>query len=238
MKLTFLLANLSRAMVSPAERKSIEFLFYGFHVRMTACDPVRLSDIEVDFSYFRIPDTSKTQPFDLEVHFHDYASRPALPRLPASQHTPRNVVFRDKETSYLDYGGRALACISKNGKQIEVYSDDRHLAHEAVYLTILSYTGEYFDRTGRTRVHALGLETAGQAVLLMLPSSGGKTTMALNMLQRDGVKLISEDSPRCAVMVLLSPFQFGLECGLEQWFPMSPIPCCLISSGWNLAPRN
>ena len=196
-------------------RHSCEYSFHGFHVRLTSNNQERLSDIHTDFSHFHIQETTNAQHPDLEIRFHNFSNRPSLPRLPASQHTPRNVVYRDAATSYLDYGGRALARISEHGKKIDVYSDDRHLAHEAVYLTILAYTGEYFDRTGRTRVHALGLETAGQAVLLMLPSSGGKTTMALKMLQVEGVKLLSEDSPLMLRNGLIEPFpiRIGLRPG-------------------------
>ncbi len=205
--------------------KCSDFSFHGYHVRLCSDNAQRISDVRTDFSHFHIPETPASTKPDLEIHFHNFSSRPQLPRLPASQHTPRNVVYRDDATSYLDYGGRALAKISNRGSQIDVYSDDRHLAHEAVYLTILSYTGEYFDRTGRTRVHALGLETGGQAVLLMLPSSGGKTTMALKMLQVDGVRLLSEDSPLMTRNGVIEPFPIRI--GVRPGTAVPDIPSAL-----------
>ena len=179
--------------VVPNQDTDVHFDFHGFKIlARSADDPVRLSDIRTDFSLFV---TKSSGAHDLEIVFRDFASRPTLPRLQAVQHTPRNVVYRDGDRSYLDYGGRALSVISNGGSLCEIHSDDRHLAHEAAFLTVLSHAGAHFDRTGRTRVHALGLETGGRAVLLLLPSSGGKTTMALRMLQTEGVRLLSEDSP-------------------------------------------
>ncbi len=176
-----------------AGEAAVTFDFHGFRIlARSAGDPVRVSDIRTDFSLFA---TKPNGPHDLEIVFRDFASRPTLPRLEAVQHTPRNVVYRDGDRSFLDYGGRALSVISDGGRRCEIHSDDRHLAHEAAFLTVLSHVGTHFDRSGRTRVHALGLEAGGRAVLLLLPSSGGKTTMALRMLQTDGVRLLSEDSP-------------------------------------------
>ena len=183
----------SEAATDGSGSASVSFDFHGFRIQARSDgDPVRVSDIQTDFSLFA---TQSTGRHDLEIVFRDFGSRPTLPRLEAVQHTPRNVVYRDGDRSYLDYGGRALSVISDGGRHCAIHSDDRHLAHEAAFLTVLSHVGAHFDRTGRTRVHALGLETGGRAVLLMLPSSGGKTTMALRMLQTDGVRLLSEDSP-------------------------------------------
>ena len=192
-------ANVDRRSPNPkfsadfAGEAAVSFDFHGFQiVARSIGDPVRVSDIRTDFSLF-VAETTR-QP-DLEIVFRDFSSRPNLSRLQAVQHTPRNVVYRDGDRSFLDYGGRALSVISDGGRRCEIHSDDRHLAHEAAFLTVLSHVGAHFDRSGRTRVHALGLETGGRAVLLLLPSSGGKTTMALRMLQTDGVRVLSEDSP-------------------------------------------
>jgi hypothetical protein len=179
--------------IGSTKEAAVTFDFHGFRIlARSAVDPVRVSDITTDFSLFT---TESNGLHDLEIVFRDFGSRPTLPRLQAVQHTPRNVVYRDGDRSFLDYGGRALTVISDGGRRCEIHSDDRHLAHEAAYLTVLSHVGAHFDRSGRTRVHALGLETGGRAVLLLLPSSGGKTTMALRMLQTDGVRVLSEDSP-------------------------------------------
>jgi len=45
-------------------------------------------------------------------------------------------------------------------------------------------------------VHALSVAKQGQSAIVLLPSTGGKTTLALHFLQAgDGWRLVSEDSP-------------------------------------------
>ena len=202
---------------------AVTFDFHGFRiVARSIGDPVRVSDITADFSLFT---TAPGGHHDLEIIFHDFASRPTLPRLQAVQHTPRNVVYRDGERSFLDYGGRALSVISDGGRRCEIHSDDRHLAHEAAFLTVLSHVGAHFDHSGRTRVHALGLEAGGRAVLLLLPSSGGKTTMALRMLQTDGVRVLSEDSPLMRRDGSIDPFPIRI--GVRPGTPIPDVPASM-----------
>ncbi|MBQ73120.1 MAG: hypothetical protein CMJ67_09490 [Planctomycetaceae bacterium] len=203
------------------DHRSMMFDFHGFRIRMSADDTRHLSDIRTDFSHFQCDEECDEIP-DLGIVFHDFASRPKIPRLQAVQHTPRNVVYRDGDITYLDYGGRALSVLSDGGRSCRIHSDDRHLSHEAAFLTILSHVGTHFDNTGRTRVHALGLETGGRAVLLLLPSSGGKTTMALRMLQTDGVRLLSEDSPLMRRNGIIEPFPMRI--GVRPGTRISGVP--------------
>ena len=55
--------------------------------------------------------------------------------------------------------------------------------------------GEHLDGCGLLRLHALGLVGREGAVAVLLPSGGGKSTLALRALRADGVRLLSEDSP-------------------------------------------
>ena len=191
----------------------IYFNFYGFQIEVSSERDGLLQDCNIDFSWFRAPKRDA----DLSMHIRRFSDRPEAPPLPAIQHTPRNVVFRDGSTSYLDYSGRALSIYYENGKRFEIFCDDRHLAHEITYLTILSYVGSHLDRKGMIRVHGLGLEVNGKAVLILLPMSGGKTTMALRMLQNEGIRLLSEDSPliQSNGQVLPFPLRIGVRPGTE-----------------------
>jgi hypothetical protein len=78
---------------------------------------------------------------------------------------------------------------------VVVQGEDEHLVHEAVYHFLLSRIGEHLEARGLTRLHALALTGGQGAVAVMLPSGGGKSTLALRALREDGVKLLSEDSP-------------------------------------------
>jgi hypothetical protein len=192
----------------------ISFSFFGFHVAVKAEDEAVLQDIHRDFSYFRAP-AGRSQ---LLVELFPYRfPGPELPPLKATLQTPRNLVFRGREQSYLDYFGRALAIHRPQDGRFQVYCEDRDLAHEIAFLTILSRVGRHLDAVGLHRVHALGVEVGGQAVLILLPMAGGKTTLALKLLGSEGVKLLSEDSPVISRQGEVFPFpiRIGVRVGGE-----------------------
>ncbi len=56
------------------------------------------------------------------------------------------------------------------------------------------------------RVHALGLSVDGHGVLCLLPQGGGKTTLCLEALKQDGVRLLSDDIPLIGARGKLLPF--------------------------------
>jgi hypothetical protein len=120
--------------------------------------------------------------------------------------TPRNVVYQRGRLTAIDYFGRALAVLDRSSGSLRVQGEDAQLVHEAVYLFLLSRIGEHLDARGLPRLHALGLSGSRGAVAIMLPSGGGKSTLALQALQADGVKILSEDAPLLDRQGLLHPF--------------------------------
>ncbi len=77
----------------------------------------------------------------------------------------------------------------------EIYSLDRNLLHEQTYLMIMSRVGEWLDRRGLHRVHAMGVAHGGRSVLCLMPMGGGKTTLALGLLDHSGFALLSDELP-------------------------------------------
>jgi hypothetical protein len=120
--------------------------------------------------------------------------------------TPRNVVYQDGGRTIVDYFGKAVSVLDREAGRIAIQGEDEHLVHEAAYLFLLSRAGEHLDRLGLPRLHALGLSGGQGAVAIMLPSGGGKSTLALRALQEDGVRLISEDAPLLDRRGHLHPF--------------------------------
>lgn len=173
-----------------------------------------LQDIHRDFSYF------STAPLNQEAVL-EVIKKPSpqdrLPSLRASFYSPRNTVYRDGHISYIDYFGRALAICQSKEKRFRIYCDDRDLAHEITYLTILSQVGQHLDRIALHRVHALGVVGRGRGFLILLPMGGGKTTLALNLLSTGEIKLLSEDSPLISRSGKLYPFplRIGVRVGSE-----------------------
>jgi hypothetical protein len=200
-------------------QETIFFDFFGFQVAVRGNNNDVLQDVHRDFSYFRIEPGAAQALLELSA---GPGPRDIVPPLKAALQTPRNTVYREGDLSYVDYFGQALMIYQTKGKRYRIYCSDRDLAHEIVFLTILSLVGEHLDAIGLHRVHALGIEVGGQGVLVLLPMAGGKTTLTLSLLRAHGIKLLSEDSPLISGNgeILPFPLRLGVRVGGEPaWVP-------------------
>ena len=181
-----------------------EFNFYGVGALVESSEDEFNRSIEHDFSYFL---ASSPHP-DLRIVFE--RSQPdydRLPRLKCSLATPRNICFSDGRFTYIDYFGQGLNIYDKEANQCQIITEDVELAHEIAYLTILSRVSEALERKRLHRIHGLGIESHGTGTVILLPSGGGKSTLALSILQQDNpFRLISEDSPLLSPDGSLLPF--------------------------------
>jgi hypothetical protein len=144
-----------------------------------------------------------------------------VPSGDAVVYTPRNVVYRAGCKRYIDYHGRGLGILDEASSSLKLYSEDAELLYEAAYLFLLSRIGQGLDQRGLHRLHALGVEVNGRAVLVLLPMGGGKSTLALHLMNLPGVRLLSDDSPWIdrAGRSLAYPLRIGLLPGSEQSIP-------------------
>lgn len=170
---------------------------YGLAARVTGDWHEVIDAIRLDFAWFASEEEPSAGSADVDVVIErrepDFD---AFGEIRASFVTPRNVVYQRGETTVIDYFGRALAVYERDRDRLTVQGTDAHLVHEAAYLFLLSRVGTRLDEIKLPRMHALGMVgEAGHAVAVMMPSGGGKSTMALRALQAPGVRLISEDSP-------------------------------------------
>jgi hypothetical protein len=187
------------------------FVFHGVGVAVDSSERALLDATRRSFSFF---ETAVAEP---DLHIEHRAERPdydALPELTSSVATPRNICFVGGGLTYIDYFGRALNVYDPREGRSRISTEDPQLAREIVYLTILSRVAEKLARRGLHRIHALGLERRGRAVLVLLPSGGGKSTLALTVLGHPecGLRLIAEDSPlvRRDGWVLPFPIRIGV----------------------------
>jgi hypothetical protein len=168
---------------------------HGLTVAVGGDWPDVVDQIRRDFAWFERP-VPQGSIADLEVTVQrrepDFDS---LGNGLASFVTPRNVVYQDGQRTIVDYFGRAVSILDRATGRLVVQGEDDHLVHEAVYHFLLSRIGEHLEHHGFTRLHALALSGGQGAVAVMLPSGGGKSTLALRALRDDGVRLLSEDSP-------------------------------------------
>lgn len=120
--------------------------------------------------------------------------------------TPRNVVYQDGDRTVIDWFGRASGVLDRAAGRLTIRGEDVHLVHEAAYLFLLSRIGEHLDGLGLPRLHALGLSGPGGAVAVMLPSGGGKSTLAVRALRSSEARLLAEDTPLLDREGRLHPF--------------------------------
>ena len=157
--------------------------------------PEVVEQVRLDFAWFERPAPGLGSA-DVEIIIE---RRPpdfeALGDCVASFVTPRNVVYQDGQRTIVDYFGRAVSILDRATGRLVVQGEDDPLVHEAVYHFLLSRIGEHLEARGLTRLHALGLSGRQGAVAVMLPSGGGKSTLAMRSLREEGVRLLSEDSP-------------------------------------------
>jgi hypothetical protein len=120
--------------------------------------------------------------------------------------TPRNVVYQNGDRTILDYFGRAVAVLDRAAGTIVIRGENPHLVHEAAYLFLLSRIGEHLDAIGLPRLHALGLAGPRGAICVLLPSGGGKSTLAVSALADRRVRILAEDTPLLDTRGFVHPF--------------------------------
>jgi hypothetical protein len=183
------------------------FRFYDLILAVQSASSALVEEIRRDFSYFHSPPAEP----QIQVHAHlrppPYAE---LPPAPAFRFTLRSVCFALAERVYLDYFGQGLAIFDRRTRRCEVYSADPDRLHEIVYLFMLFSVGQHLRGKGIHRVHALGVSYARQGVLVLLPSGGGKSTLAMHLLRQPGFWLLGEDTPLVGRDGMLLPFPLRL----------------------------
>ena len=176
---------------------------YGLDVQVEGDWPEVVESVGLDFAWFRSAPTAGAERIVIERGPPDFDS---LGALTASFVTPRNVVYSDGARQIVDYFGRALCIVDRAARTATVQGEDEHLVHEAAYLYLLSRAGEHLDSRGLPRLHALAVSGAEGAVAVMLPSGGGKSTLALRALRDQSVRILSEDTPLLDRRGMLHPF--------------------------------
>jgi hypothetical protein len=166
--------------------------------------PEVADEVVRDFLWFETPGGAAA---DVTVELERGAPRwDAYGDLTAAFITPRNVVYQNGSRTILDYFGRASAELDRAAGRIVIRSEHPHLAHEAAYLFLLSRIGEHLDARGLPRLHALGLSGPRGAICVLLPSGGGKSTLAVSALGDERVKILAEDTPLLDARGYVHPF--------------------------------
>ena len=139
-----------------------------------------------------------------------------IPPLVESMHSPEYVCYDDGPVRYVDYYGRAYVVFDYSRENARMYSLDTAFLYEKLYLLILARVGEKMDRQGIHRVHALAVSYREKATLFLMPTRGGKSTLALSLLEEPDFKLLSEDTPLVNHQGQVLPFPLKLALSRKQ----------------------
>jgi hypothetical protein len=178
--------------------------FYGLRASVTGWPQV-VGNLELDFAWFARSRAEGTA--DVEVIIE--RRQPDLDALGdpvASFVTPRNIVYQDGGRTVVDYFGQAVSLLDRDGDRVVIQGEREHVVYQAAYLFLLSRVGQHLDARGLPRLHGLGIVGGQGGVVVMLPSGGGKTALALQTLLSSEVRLLSEDSPLIDRRGMMHPF--------------------------------
>jgi len=133
---------------------------------------------------------------------------------------PNAISYDEGPRRYNDYHGLALTIYDFSRERGELWSLDPDLLYELTYLMALSRIGEIHDRRGIHRIHALGIAVGDRGGLVLLPESGGKSTLALKLLEHSETKILSDDTPLIAKGKLRAfPTRIGIRGKAEEIDP-------------------
>jgi hypothetical protein len=177
--------------------------FYGASIRLTSDSARLIDELARDFDYFRAEGPSR--PGEIELEFRARAPEPAGPRRPWLR-APKYRVSGWRGRRTIEYADGPVAEFDPVTQKVGLSCADADRLHELAYLAVLSRAGEALDRRGLHRAHALGFALRGQGGLVLLPSGGGKSTLALALARRRLAEFLSEDTPLVSADGRLSPF--------------------------------
>jgi len=196
---------------------------HGLRVNINTDDVESASFIKADFSRFLVRNDGSPASRIITI----YASLSAPPEdlKPATKRpwirTKDAAVYAWQGKRILDSNGKVLVTLQFDPDLAQIYSLDRNLLREKVYLMIMSRAGEWLDRRGLHRIHAMGVSYRGRAVICALPEGGGKTTLTLGLMSRPGFSLLSDEVPLVSRKgrLLCFPIRLGVREDAELCVP-------------------
>ncbi len=155
-------------------------------------DPGALDELRAHFSWF-VVDAGTRSP-DVSVELLRAPGRvDSSKRLLADQVLERGIVYNEGDVTWVDHHGHGVSRYDFGSERGRICAPERDDLVELGYLMVHSRLGVLLERRGFVRLHALGLSLAGSAAVVLTPSGGGKSHLALALLQRGEVELLGDD---------------------------------------------
>jgi hypothetical protein len=188
---------------------SRRFEVYGLRIGVDGDWDEVVEALRCDLAWFEVAAADEREP-DVRISVaHGAPDYSAFGEVAASFVTERNVVYHVEKTTVIDYLGQAVSVLDETS-HAHVTGLDPRVARRAGFDFALARISDHLDRRSMPRLHGLGLTGAAGGVVIMLPSGGGKTAMALRALREDGVRFLSEGSPIIDAKGRVHPLPFPL----------------------------
>ena len=139
---------------------------HGLVVKCQAESPDLVSKLIRPFKYFQKDDAIPSIEIFVDERNPPYETFPAIK---SSFSTPRNIVYKDKNNKIIDYFGKGVIVENVYKTHFTIFSTDGDFLQESFYLLILSLFGQFCDKNGLLRVHALAFSFNSSAIILSLP---------------------------------------------------------------------
>lgn len=182
--------------------------------------PALLKNIERDFLYFKSPSKVSTPDFVITASIKKKRNIFPPKNLPWIK-TREYTCYERNGEKRIFYRWGDIIILNYREKFAFVYSQNLMQLHETVYTLLLAVTGEYLEKQGYSRIHALGFSKNHKGGLVISAVGGGKTTLALELMNRGDFKIVSEDTPLLDKNLYLFPFplRIGVREGTQLGMP-------------------
>ena len=196
--------------------------FYGFPVFIESCNEQILTLIEKDFFIFKGPPIANhlKDSFTLKI-IDKNAPENLIPEIQSTMQTQTSLSYDLNGIRYNDYYGELTSKINFDKNEATLYSSNIKKLHEVSYLIILSRVGKKLDLMGFHKLHAFAIAMDDIAVVCMMPTKGGKSTLLLELLKDPRIKMISDDIP--LINRHGNVFSFPIKIGLESYNNEIPV---------------
>lgn len=201
------------------ENKKSFLNFYG--VIVSICGDIEIvSKLVRDFDFFSVKEQN-CENIKLNINY-EKPPYDKLNNLIATVYKTDCICYDYKNIRYADYNKQCLCIYDKKKFSAEIYSLSKDLLYEISYLFIHSRIGELLDLKGFHRIHACAFSYEGFIYILMLPQGAGKSTFLFDLLKRNNIKLLSDDTPIIDSSAKIYPFPIRI--GLCDNIDISSIP--------------
>ena len=168
---------------------------HGIKIQIISDYKNLIKELEYDFKYFAAKSQTKA-----DISIRAVLKKPdinkALAKAKKTVKTKNWTLFsKTKDIRLVNYNNLALTQYDYSKEEGKIESEIPDVLREIAYLLILSRSGEKLELKKLHRMHGFSIEMSGRGILFCAGRGAGKTTMLLELLKDDKIKLISDDTP-------------------------------------------